>query len=233
METTEFIIYLREHKNPNKADGMENYMRNQFSFLGIQSVERRNLSNDYLKTLRKEVRLTFSEETSNMSVVNWDAVFYLWEQAEREFPYVAMDYLKAVKKYLVLSDLDHLTELVLEKPWWDTIDNLAKIIGALAHKENIQAETMREWSISNNLWIRRVAILHQLDLKTHTDSVLLAQIILNNIHSEEFFIQKAIGWALREYAKTNEKWVANFVSKYKTDLCRLSYREATKNISLV
>lgn len=90
---------------------------------------------------------------------------------------------------------------------------------------------MQRWSLEENIWIRRVAILHQLSLKDETDTSLLTEVILNNIGDKEFFIQKAIGWALREYAKTNENWVRNFVATHKDSLSALSYREATKNLN--
>lgn len=90
---------------------------------------------------------------------------------------------------------------------------------------------MTRWSLEENIWIRRVSILHQLALKEETNTELLNKVILNNLHEGKFFIQKAIGWSLREYAKTDEKWVRNFATKYKDELSSLSYREATKDLS--
>lgn len=90
---------------------------------------------------------------------------------------------------------------------------------------------MKKWSVDENIWIRRVSLLHQLSLKEKTNTKLLKEVILNNLDEEEFFIRKAIGWALREYAKTDEQWVIDFVDMYEEQLSSLSVREALKNIN--
>ncbi|HLR92199.1 MAG TPA: DNA alkylation repair protein [Atopostipes sp.] len=231
METETFIEFLRANKNPKKISGMEKYMRNQFKFLGIQAAERRELARLFLNQLTKKTRERWKNKSdSNQSVVGWETLFFLWELPEREFQLVGIDYLKRVQEYFVLEDLKHLKQLVLTKSWWDTVDSLAKNVGTIVSKEPKLTETMRDWSVDSNLWIRRVSILHQLSLKEKTNKELLAEVILNNVDDEEFFIRKAIGWALREYAKTNEQWVVDFVEINKEDLSPLSYREATKNI---
>ncbi|EFK78902.1 DNA alkylation repair enzyme [Ligilactobacillus salivarius ACS-116-V-Col5a] len=87
---------------------------------------------------------------------------------------------------------------------------------------------MLEWSVSDDIWFRRIAINHQRGRKDKTDTVLLEKILINNLNNNEFFINKAIGWALRDYSKTNTDWVKNFIAKYKPGLSTLSIREASK-----
>ena len=230
MKINQFIEHLRINKNVEKSEGMENYMRNQFEFLGLQAVERRKLSSVFQKELRKETASRYDSENPEQSIIDWDVIHTLWDQPEREFQLTAIDYLKRVEKYLVLDDFKELEKLVLKKSWWDTVDFLAKNIGSLVLKYPELIQVMRSWSLHENLWIRRVSILHQLSFKEKTDTSLLSEIILDHSDEEEFFIQKAIGWALREYAKTDEQWVVDFVRDHLDDLSTLSIREATKHM---
>lgn len=231
MEIETFIKYLRANKNPEKIPGMEKYMRNHFKFLGLQAAERRKLARPFLNQLFADTRERWNKQSdSNQSVVDWKTLFWLWKLPEREFQLVGIDYLKQVEDYFVLEDLKHLKQLVLTKSWWDTVDFLSKNIGSIVIKEPGLTKTMRAWSLDSNMWLRRVSILHQLNLKENTNKELLTEVILNNIEDEEFFIRKAIGWALREYAKTDEQWVVDFTDAHKEHLSALSYREAIKNI---
>jgi 3-methyladenine DNA glycosylase AlkD len=150
-----------------------------------------------------------------------------WEK-EREFQYLALNYLAVVAKLLVPSDILRLKQLAVTKSWWDTIDSLDKIVGEVALNFSEVNAFLLEWSVAENFWLRRIAIDHQLLRKDKTDVVLLEQIIVNNLGQKEFFINKAIGWSLREYSKTNPDWVRNFLVKYTNRLSMLSIREASK-----
>lgn len=231
MKTEKFIKWLRTHKNPEKIPAMENYMRNQFKFLGLQATERRQLTKELLKEKRAEAQARTQTAAPYQSVLDWDFLFLLWKLPEREFQLIGLDYLKRVEKYLVLEDFTNLRQLVLTKSWWDTIDFLAKSIGYLVLKEPLLSSEMERWSVEDNIWLRRVSILHQLAFKEQTDPSLLRTVLLNNLEDPEFFIQKAIGWALREYAKTDESWVRHFVKEFENDLSSLSQREALKNLN--
>lgn len=233
MNTNAFIQDLRRNENPEKIEQMEKYMRNQFQFLGLQAVERRALAQEFLKEKRLETKLRAETTTTEGSVLDWEMLFLFWNLSEREFQLIGLDYLKQNEKYLVLADFSNLRKLVLTKSWWDTIDVLAKNIGSLIQKEPELIEEMRNWSLEENIWIRRVSILHQLAFKEKTNTALLEEVIVNNLTDDEFFIRKAIGWALREYAKTDEMWVWHFVTKYEKDLSKLSYREAVKNLKSI
>lgn len=193
-------------------------MRNQFPFLGIQSVKRRELSKDFLREARKKQE------------VDWDFVHKCWEKDEREFQYVAIDYLKRMEKFLTAEDIPKLKNLALAKSWWDTIDALDKIIGGIALAYPEVTETLIKWSVDENIWLRRIAINHQRGRKEKTDTDLLEKIIVNNLGQTEFFINKAIGWSLREYSKVNPDWVRDFIEKYQEDLAPLSIREGSKYI---
>ena len=214
MNINTLVSTLRENSIEENIIPMEKYMKNNFKFLGIKSVERRKLSKGFL---RKE-----------KDIINWEEVFYLWELEEREFQYIALDYLKARKKFLKIDDLENLLKLAKKKPWWDTIDLLAPLVGEAIFDFKDKNKLMLDLSKDENMWLRRIAILHQLKFKEDTDEKLLEEIIKNNFGSKEFFINKAIGWILREYSKTNNIWVRNFLDEYKDVLSPLSIREGSK-----
>ena len=133
-------------------------------------------------------------------------------------------------KYLTYEDIFKIKKYLKSKQWWDTIDFLDKVIGKIGLRDNRVDDLMLKWSKDEDFWIRRLAIDHQLCRKEKTNIELLEQIIVNNFGSDEFFINKAIGWSLRDYSKTNPDWVRNFISKYKDKMDKLSIKEASKYI---
>ncbi|MGP6173726.1 DNA alkylation repair protein [Corynebacterium sp. A21] len=197
--------------DPARAPGMKAYMRDQFPFLGVSTPERRKASRGLLRGRR--------------NAPDWQFVEDCWAAEEREFQYVACDHLSQVP--LELVDLPCLKDLVIRKSWWDTVDALVKSIGRAG-----DAASMRAWAVDANFWVRRVAILHQLGRGANTDTVLLTEIILANLGSKEFFINKAIGWALRDYARQNPEWVRGFLAEQEAQLAPLSRREAAKHLKV-
>ena len=135
-----------------------------------------------------------------------------------------------MKQYVSYDDIPKIKEYIVNKSWWDTIDFLCKVIGDIELRDLRVKDLMLEWSKDDNIWIKRTAIEHQLNLKEKTDYELLEKIIINCFGTDEFFINKAIGWALREYSKTNPNWVKNFINKYKSKMNDLSIKEASKYI---
>ena len=135
-----------------------------------------------------------------------------------------------MKKFISYEDIDKIKNYIITKSWWDTIDFFDKVIGYVGLQDIRVKDLMLEWSKSDNIWIKRTAIDHQLCLKDKTDKELLEKIIVNSLGSEEFFINKAIGWALRDYSKTNPEWVKSFVNQYKDQMDKLSIKEASKYI---
>lgn len=116
-----------------------------------------------------------------------------------------------MQSYLAKNDLLKLERLVVFKSWWDTVDILDRVVGSLVANHPELEEVLLKWSLSDNIWLRRVAIDHQLLRKEKTNVQLMEKILLNNLDRTEFFINKATGWALRDYSKTNPEWVARFI----------------------
>jgi 3-methyladenine DNA glycosylase AlkD len=215
MDRYELIEAMERYRDPVKAVQMKKYMKDQFKFLGLQSVKRRDVSRPFLTSLKN-------------SALDWQLVFFLWEQPYREYQYIACDYLLQKKDDLSIEDVDNIRQLALDKSWWDTIDNLDKLIGTIALKNPELNGTLLDWSKEDNIWLRRIAIDHQRMRKKQTDTVLLEQILVNNLNQTEFFINKAIGWSLRDYSKTDPKWVRRFIETHRQEMAPLSVREASK-----
>lgn len=207
------------HSNPERAISMSKYMKGQFSFYGIAAADRKNLYKDFLKTEKKQ------------GTLDWAFLDQCYADDHREFQYLAYDYLLAMKKQVFFEDISFVKALVMKKSWWDTVDFLAQVVGNIALKDSRVEEEMLAWSQEENIWVRRVAILYQLRFKQKTNTTQLEQIILNCVGTNEFFINKAIGWALREYSKTNPDWVRDFLEKYQEQMANLSIREASKYLS--
>lgn len=214
------IYHMKKHAHLENQAPMTAYMKNQFPFLGIKSVERRKISHPFIKEWKKT------------KTINWDLVHTLWELPEREYQYIACDYLKAMQQYLSPNDLASIKNLITKKSWWDSVDALLKNVGYLSVQYPEIKETVKQWANDSNIWLVRTAILHQLGLKSETDTALLEEVITINFGTEEFFINKAIGWALREYAKTNPEWVTHFLLTNREKLHPLSWREANKHLKV-
>ena len=216
MDFNKLYEEMIQHKNEEQAQKMSKYMLNKFEYIGIKTPERREIFKNFFKEYKNEEK------------IDWEFVNKCWENKYREFQYVAADYLKNMKDKLTRDDIPKLKQLILKKSWWDTIDNLDMTIGALALKDSNVNKILLEWSIDENIWLRRIAIDHQLLRKEKTNTELLEKILKNNLGQAEFFINKAIGWALRDYSKTNPNWVKNFIEKNREKMAKLSIREASK-----
>ena len=220
MSKYETIKKLFEtHSNPERAISMSKYMKDQFSFYGIAAADRKNLYKDFLKTEKKQ------------GTLDWAFLEQCYADDHREFQYLAYEYLLAMKKQLSFEDISFVKALVMKKSWWDTVDFLAQVVGNIALKDSRVDELMLAWSQEENIWVRRVSILYQLRFKEKTKTTQLEQILLNCLGTNEFFINKAIGWALREYSKMNPDWVRDFLEKYQEQMANLSILEASKYLS--
>ena len=216
MDFSKLYEEMIQHKNEEQAQKMSKYMLNKFEYIGIKTPERREIFKNFFK------------EYKNKEKIDWEFVNKCWENKYREFQYIAADYLKNMKDKLTIDDIPKLKRLILKKSWWDTIDNLDMTIGALALKDSNVNKILLEWSLDENIWLRRIAIDHQLLRKEKTNTELLEKILKNNLEQTEFFINKAIGWALRDYSKTNSEWVKNFIEKNRENMAKLSIKEASK-----
>ena len=218
MKLLDLITDFEENCNELLAESMSKYMQDKFRFLGIRGATRTEIYKKYFPDARK---------TKN---IDWDFVESCWNKEEREFQYVVVYYLKAMQKFLKREDISKLKYLIVTKSWWDTVDLLAKVIGSLVIRIEGYDKIMLEWSKDSNIWLRRVAILYQLSLKDKVDEIILDKVLVNNLSDSEFFINKAIGWALRDYSKYNPEWVREFIKKNKDNMANLSIREASKYI---
>ena len=195
-----------KHSNAEKAAGMKKYMRDQFEYYGIPTPERKLLCRDFLKEEKKG------------------------KVVDREFQYLADEYLITMAKFLTFDDIPRIRKYVQTKPWWDTIDFICKVIGIIGEKDSRVDELMLEWAVDEDIWVRRTAIEHQLGRKELTNTELLEKILVLNFGTTEFFINKAIGWTLRDYSKTDPEWVAAFIDRYHDKMSNLSIREGSKYI---
>ncbi|MGX2960901.1 DNA alkylation repair protein [Peribacillus sp. JNUCC 23] len=209
-----------EHAETEYAMWSKKYMRNQFDFLGIRTPIRRKLTKQFLQ----EYGLPSKE---NLETV----ILTLWEKPEREYQKAALDILEKTKKDLTPADMPWLVSLLKSKSWWDTIDVLSPHIFGymfLQYPELVSSYP-DQWIDDDYIWLQRSAILYQLYYKENMNEKRLHNYILRQAHSNEFFVQKAIGWVLREYAKTNASSVQLFVAQ--NQLKPLSKREALKHLS--
>jgi 3-methyladenine DNA glycosylase AlkD len=208
------------NRNPENAFAMAKYMRNHFSFFGIKTEDRRLI----FKTLCKENSKEIAEKPRTIALE-------LYLKTQRELHYCAIEILiKQLKGNYKKEDIQLIEKFIVSNSWWDSVDTIAKyILGEYLLEFPLETENVIErFSNSENMWLNRSAILYQLGYKQKTNFDLLQSECEKHKKSNEFFIQKAIGWALREYAKTNPQAVKNYVAN--TNLKRLSRKEAQKNI---
>lgn len=218
--TTELQNVFRDNASADNAAPMQAYMKNLFAYLGIRNENRKALLKPILQKYSDEIKHDFRQ-----------IVLELWQLPEREFHYCAMEILqKEIKRDLKIEDISLIETLLVTHSWWDSVDAIAKhVLGK--YLEVFPDEiplVIKRFSNSGNMWLNRSAILFQLGYKNKTNAGILFRECAKHGHSKEFFIRKAIGWALREYAKTNAEAVRKFV--FETPLSPLSEREALKNL---
>ena len=210
------INEFKKYKDESNSEYMNNYMKNKFDFIGIKSP------------LRKELQKEFFKEFDKNSPIDKDLVIRLWNEEYRELQYLATDYLVKNKKKLQKEDMEFIRNLIVTKSWWDSVDMLAShLVGELCKKypELIDMYILK-WSKDENVWLRRTSIIYQLKYKGDIDNKILEEVVKNNINDRDFFIEKGIGWVLREYSKFNKEWVNKFIEN--NELRPLSKREASK-----
>lgn len=215
----ELVNIYSANSDEQYAEWSKNYLRNQFEFLGIRTPLRRKLTKQYIK----EVGLPQKDELK-------DVIFRLWDLPEREYQKAALDILELAKKDFTSDDMVWLSNLIVKKSWWDTVDVLSPhIMGYLCSNDSELIPLFADkWIRDENIWLQRSAILYQLFYKEKTDEERLFRYIIRRQDSNEFFVQKAIGWVLREYAKTRPENVKAFVANH--HLKPLSKREALKHL---
>ena len=213
---------LRALADAQQAQPMRAYMQDQFAFLGIHATPRRQALRALpgLKDWTAPALLALAEA--------------LWALPEREFQYAAVDLLAKYHRQLDLQSLPSLIALVQRKSWWDSVDALAGVVGDILLQARQQGHdgqhTMDSCLGHSNLWVRRVAMLHQLGWKEQTDESRLLTYALRLASEPDFFIRKAIGWALRDYARTRPEAIRAFLAQHGQVFSGLTRREAGKHL---
>ncbi|MYT75735.1 MULTISPECIES: DNA alkylation repair protein [unclassified Streptomyces] len=206
--------------DPGRAARMRAYMKDVAPFLGLPSPERRELS-------RTVLRGTPSPDETALTAL----ALRCWALPEREYAYFAVDCLRRHVRLLSPDFLPVARQLITTVPWWDTVDHLAAyVVGGLVAADPRLTAAMDAWVEDDDLWVARTALLHQLRYRGATDADRLFAYCLRRAGHPNFFIRKAIGWALREYAKTDADAVRAFVAAHRDVLAPLSVREALKNV---
>lgn len=227
------VKLFQQNKNDEHAIKMAKYMKNHFTFYGIKSPIRKELQKEFwnLQAQKQGNKNKYPTKEQLPQVLE-----FLWNLPQREYQYTAMDLMDKTKRLFIKkgdkeSDKEGIVwveHFIVTKSWWDTVDLLAaKIAGFYFQQFPDQIEPItEEWNNSPNMWLNRSAILFQLKYKKQTDSDRLFRYIQQHKASKEFFIQKAIGWSLRQYGKSEPQKVRNFVNN--NELASLSRREATR-----
>ncbi|BES65485.1 DNA alkylation repair protein [Gottschalkiaceae bacterium SANA] len=217
MKIDPFKKEFQEIANPDRARQMKAYLKGQFDFYGIPAGERRRV--------QKKCFLKMSAKSEPLDLF---FVRACWDEDEREYQYLAIDYLRLKQKELDESHIPMLIDLILSKSWWDTVDMLASAVlgGILLGKPELMTRYPDQWIESENFWLKRTAILFQLKYRDDMDFDRLKRYCLENQNDKEFFIRKAIGWILRQASKGNPDQVKMILSA--GDFSGLTIREASK-----
>jgi 3-methyladenine DNA glycosylase AlkD len=206
---------------PEKAGPMAAYLKTEMPFYGVQKAGRTPV----MRHLRQQFPPLDRDDYE-------EAVLGLWRLEHREEKYLAIDYARAFDEFVVFGSLPLYTRMITEGAWWDLVDGIAsRLVGRVLLEDRNKTEpVIRSWIRSDDMWLQRTSIICQLNHKADTDTSLLSEACTVNLADTEFFIRKAIGWSLREYAKTNLDWVRAYVADHRAELSGLSYREATKHL---
>ncbi len=206
--------------NKKVAEGAANYMKNIAPFIGISSPIRRKLTNKAWQNLSKP---------TEKELIN--AAKLMWKLPQREYQYAACDLIGKYIDVCTPKTLEQITVLIKSKSWWDSVDLLGtQVISPLTLKYSQTRKTINKWNNSKNIWLIRCAIQHQRGHRTKTDVDFVLKICQKHINNSEFFVAKAIGWALRDFAKINPKKVKDFLRK-NPSISIVSKREALKGLN--
>jgi 3-methyladenine DNA glycosylase AlkD len=212
---------LKPLKNAERAAGARAYMRNRFLYIGISTPERRAAVGELIRGFKPAT----AEELRA-------AAEGLWAMREREYQYVAADLLIKYQAALSLDDLPWLLELAQKKSWWDTVDCLVKVVGKVVRRSGVKGVRAMERAVRHkDFWVRRIAMLHQLGWRDACDTERLFAFAELLAAEKEFFIRKAIGWALRDYAWHDWRAVEKFFRTSEAPFSGLTVREAGKNFA--
>lgn len=213
---------FKQNADSSLGEKQKGWMRNQFPFLGISTPDRRKLQSPLFKKLIPSPDALSIQESIEL-------IKLLTKKKEREFHYAAIDIAKIFIDCYPSTIIELFEEMIKSNSWWDTVDDIASnLVGSLVKKHPTLLLKMDNWISDSNLWIRRTALLCQLKWKDETDEKRLFSYCKKTMTEKEFFIQKAIGWALREYSKIDKQTIRKFIESHRHSLSPLSYSEASK-----
>ena len=225
FDVNEYILAVEEefsrHANAERAAASKAYVRNLFDFYGITTPKRREIQKLFLGPASLPPFHAVPE-----------IVKKLWNKPRRELQYFAMELYGKYKKEFSQKDVPVFEYMIRNKSWWETVDFISPTLIAALHikRPELQEVNCERWMKSQHLWLMRAALIHQNLYKKKTNEQLLFKLILQCNTHPEFFIRKAIGWSLRQYARTNAPAVTSFLRRNKEKLSPLSYKEASKHL---
>jgi 3-methyladenine DNA glycosylase AlkD len=216
----EAAALLSAEADPERAAKMAAYMKTDMPFYGVSSPARRKI----VKQLNRFAPGTNDEYRSQVSA--------LWEQPHREEKYVSIDWARRHRTFITFENIDLYERMISEGAWWDLVDDIAaNLVGTVARTDlDRMRPVLERWLTGDDLWLRRTVIICQLKSREQTDTALLFDACERTAHETDFFIRKAIGWALRQHSKIDPNAVRDFVEAHRAELSGLSLREATKHL---
>ena len=212
---------LEAVSDPDKAGPMAAYMKTDQPFYGVQKAGRTRVVRGLVRAFPPADRDSYEA-----------TVRAIWRLPHREEQYVAIAYARAFPEHVQLASMPLYRDLIVEGAWWDLVDETAShLVGqVLLIDRDAATPTVRAWIDDPDLWLRRTSIIAQLRHAERTDTGLLSDACVANVSDPDFFIRKAIGWALRQHARTDPEWVRTFVAEHEAAMSPLSIREATKHL---
>jgi len=212
---------LNALSDPLRAEQMAAYMKTDMPFYGVSTPQIKRILADVYRNFPVEDNESYRQ-----------AILALWEQPHREEKHAAIRFARRYSAFVVQENFDLYEQLIVEGAWWDFVDDVAaNLVGLVFSKSRAEVgPIMKAWVDDDDMWRRRSAILSHLKHKEDTDVAMLFDFCLRRAHEKEFFIRKAIGWVLREYAKTDADAVRSFVASHRDRWSGLTYREAMKHL---
>lgn len=214
---------LRAVAVPADAEPMRAYMKSEMPYLGVKKPAR-----------TAALKAVFAAHLPLREADLWDTALALWKGAShRELRYAATDLIRhrTHRAHVHSGHLDAAEVMIVSGAWWDHVDEIAAhVVGEMLRKDPGMKKAMRAWSTDDDLWKRRTSILCQLRFKDALDQALLRDCMAPSLDAKEFFLRKAIGWALRDHARVDPDWVRAYVKEHEDRLSGLSRREALKHL---
>lgn len=218
----ELAEHLKAAGNPLRVRGAQAYMKTSDPFFGVDANSMRGVVKALARAHPPQDQAEYLAQ-----------IEALWCLPERETHYAAVEWAKLFPAFQTLDAMPLFERMIREGAWWDTVDEIARfLVGALLLKErSVMKSLMERWIRDGNLWIRRSALVAHQKHREHTDEAQLFDHCLMLAHEKDFFIRKAIGWALREHSKTRPGAVEDFITAHRGELSGLSVREGMKRIA--